>query len=189
MERWTSIVGYEGLYEISSAGRVWSERSASTIKHRLKGAKRRKYLRVVLCRDGERREFAVNRLVLEAFTGPCPNGKTDACHKNDDQFDNRPENLYWGTRTENLADAKRNNRLRPRIGSQVGIAKLSDADVKRLMRLRSAGLRQVDVAAALGVSQATISAVENGIVWCQVTGMERKQPYGRRRRRRNCLLK
>ncbi len=182
MERWMPIVGYRGLYEISSVGRVRSTRSSAFLKHRLKGPKRRKYPRVVLCMDGKQREFAVNRLVLDAFRGPCPKDKTDACHKNDDQFDNRLGNLYWGTRTENLADAKRNGRLRPCIGSQVGVAKLSDAAVKKLMKLRSAGRRQVDVAAILGVSQATVSAVENGIVWCQVTGMARKQPYGQRRR-------
>lgn len=184
-ERWTHVVGYEGLYEISSRGRIRSRRRLGTaggiIRPYLAGLPRRKYLRVVLHKDGKRHDCNVSRLVLASFKEPCPREKTDACHKNDDQFDNRLENLYWGTRTENLADAKRNKRLRPRIGPQVGIAKLSESDVRKIMEMRAAGHRQVDVAAEFGVSQATISGIECGIVWPQVTGLRRQQPYGRRK--------
>ncbi len=80
-----------------------------------------------------------------------------------------------------MADAKRNGRLRPRIGSEDGNAKLTEDGVRTLLELRRQGLTQVEAAAALKVSQATVSAIENGIEWCHVTGLERKQPYSRRK--------
>lgn len=46
----------------------------------------------------------VHHLVLEVFVGPMPEGK-EACHRNGIRTDNRLENLYWGTRSENVQDA------------------------------------------------------------------------------------
>lgn len=51
----------------------------------------------------------VQSLVLEAFVGPRPEGLL-ALHRNDDCRDNRVENLYWGTRTDNQHDRVRNGR-------------------------------------------------------------------------------
>jgi hypothetical protein len=45
-------------------------------------------------------------LILLAFKGPKPKGK-EGCHKNGLRSDNRIRNLYWGTRSQNIADAKR----------------------------------------------------------------------------------
>lgn len=120
VEIWKPIVGYEGLYEVSSWGRVRSldrdvEYEGKMIRRRkgkilaqqsLKGG----HLRVTLCREGKREHRLVHRLVLEAFEGPCPEGH-EALHWNDDPTDNRwPENLRWGTRSENTFDKVRNGR-------------------------------------------------------------------------------
>jgi hypothetical protein len=43
----------------------------------------------------------VHRLVCEAFHGPCPAGM-ETLHRDEDALNNRPENLCWGTRKENL---------------------------------------------------------------------------------------
>lgn len=43
----------------------------------------------------------VHRLVCEAFHGPCPPGM-EVLHDDEDGLNNRPENLRWGTRKENL---------------------------------------------------------------------------------------
>lgn len=59
------------------------------------------YLHVVLIKQGKLYCKRVNRLVLMTFA-PCPNmDKLDACHKNDNQLDNRLVNLEWGTHKEN----------------------------------------------------------------------------------------
>lgn len=64
------------------------------------------HLHVVL--DG-RTDRTVHSLVLEAFTGPCPEGM-EARHLDDNPTNNRLENLVWGTRSENSQDAIRNDR-------------------------------------------------------------------------------
>lgn len=43
----------------------------------------------------------VHRAVCEAFHGPCPPG-LETLHKDEDGLNNRPENLEWGTRKQNL---------------------------------------------------------------------------------------
>lgn len=49
-----------------------------------------------------RKNYLVHRLVCEAFHGASPFENADVLHGNEDGADNRPENLSWGTRKENL---------------------------------------------------------------------------------------
>ena len=82
-EIWRPVVGYEGLYEISSHGRARSlgrivSNGAGKTK-RLVGKLMRlstngRYLLVALCREAKYERKYIHRLVLEAFVGPCPEG-------------------------------------------------------------------------------------------------------------------
>ena len=115
-ETWKSIPGYEGLYEVSDLGRVRSLDRIDTAGRRCKGRvlkpRPNEWNRysVYLCKDGYNRIRKVHQLVLEAFVGPRPEGY-EACHKNDESTDNRLDNLYWGTREQNIADQKRNGKF------------------------------------------------------------------------------
>lgn len=114
-EEWRPVVGYEGLYEVSSHGRV---RSLDRIAGVTPGAKRnrkgrlmkfksrRRYLQVCLYPDRKYRSLHV--LVCEAFHGPKPFEGAVARHLNDDKRDNRSSNIAWGTQSENVLDAVRN---------------------------------------------------------------------------------
>lgn len=63
-ERWHPVIGYEGLYEISTAGRVFSIERKKYIKpYALYG----KHNIVSLYKDGEGKCYAVDRLVENAF--------------------------------------------------------------------------------------------------------------------------
>ena len=91
-EIWKPVVGYEGLYEVSNFGRVFSMHTNRVIKNRLTG----RYLQVSLSKNGKVIQPLVHRLVAEAFISnpdnlPCVN------HKNEDKTDNRVENLEWCT--------------------------------------------------------------------------------------------
>lgn len=55
---------------------------------------------------GQGRNHFVHRLVLLAFTGPCPDGM-EALHDNGVHGDARLSNLRWGTKSENCLDLVR----------------------------------------------------------------------------------
>ena len=115
MERWLPVVGYEGRYEVSDHGRV---RNAQTGVIRSlsvgKGLRTRGRCSVDWKTGGRKKNFLVHHLVLEAFVGSRPDGAY-ACHRDDDLSNNRLDNLYWGSREDNLADKVRNkNRYRNR---------------------------------------------------------------------------
>ncbi len=115
-DEWRPIPSHAGLFEASADGRVRvaTRRRRAPAGHilsaRIGG---RGYLFVRLGVNGQRRKFQVHRLVCEAFNGPPPFAGALCRHLNDDPLDNRPENLAWGTISQNVLDAIANNR-RPR---------------------------------------------------------------------------
>lgn len=118
-ERWLPVVGYEGLYSVSSWGRVRSEARTiqrsdgrtlpiqeSLLKPRPTG--RMGHLGVDLYRPGEKRkQVRVHQLVCEAFHGAKPFPDAVVRHYPDrDVTNNYAENLSWSTQKENLADRR-----------------------------------------------------------------------------------
>lgn len=107
-ERWLSVVGYEGQYEVSDLGRVRSldrviwDRNGRCVRLRGKLIKPgRTGNRVTVALNGK--SFYVHNLVLIAFVGPCPPGK-ECCHNTTDSTDNCLSNIRWGTRQDNMFD-------------------------------------------------------------------------------------
>lgn len=117
-ERWLPVVGYEGIYEVSDHGRLYSIKRTITLKNgktrtaggrTLKGGRMASgHIGVHLTAAGEvSGHRLIHRLVLEAFVGPCPDGM-EACHWDDNPSNNRLDNLRWASRTENMLDRTRN---------------------------------------------------------------------------------
>lgn len=100
MEIWKSIQNYEGLYEVSSLGRVkslpvkksyWSLR---TPKEKILTPKIGSYYSVGLTKDGVNNTIKVNQLVAMSFLGHKRCGqKLVVDHINENKLDNRLENL------------------------------------------------------------------------------------------------
>ena len=101
-EIWKSIKSYEGLYEISSLGRVKSLNYRGTGKEKvLKNIEDYKgYLTVCLTKNGKQKKFKIHRLVAETFI-PNPESKPCIDHINTIKNDNRIKNLRWVTHKEN----------------------------------------------------------------------------------------
>lgn len=96
-EVWKPIPGYEGLYEVSSEGRVWSVKRKKIIKTSINV--RTGYAYVSLCNQTK----ALHRIVLSSFyENPNPEINTDVNHKNEVKTDNRLINLEWCNRKYNI---------------------------------------------------------------------------------------
>ena len=130
-EIWKPIVGYEGLYEVSSYGRVRSLDKYDSRNCFRKGKvlspfkDRYGYLSVVLSCNGKCKTINVHRLVAKAFL-PNPDNLPQVNHKNEDKSDNRVDNLEWcdskynnnyGTRKDRV----RNSRIKN--GTYTGLSK------------------------------------------------------------------
>lgn len=107
-EEWRPVVGFETRYEVSNLGRV---RSFLNQKQNRRAVPQLKaltsteagYKVVTLCEDMQSTPQQVHRLVLGAFVGPCP-ALLEGCHNDGNGFDNRLQNLRWGTPESNLDD-------------------------------------------------------------------------------------
>lgn len=102
-EIWKDIVGYEGLYQVSSNGVIRSLNYRGTSKEKILKPRLSSsgYYQVTLFKNGERKDFNVHRLVAMAFI-PNPENKGCVDHINGIKVDNRAENLRWATYKENL---------------------------------------------------------------------------------------
>jgi len=112
---WRPVVGYEGLYEVSSWGSVRSLDRPSrngqgpTVKRGLilkmpinhaNGGYREVGL---YSTQGDSRTWKVHQLVCAAFRGSCPPGQ-ECRHLDGDSLNCCSTNLAWGTRSENRRD-------------------------------------------------------------------------------------
>ena len=104
------IIGYEGLYEITNDGVVFSvDRYTSDGKHlkrkEIKGGKfSNGYEFVCLRKNGVNHNCLKHRLVAEAFI-PNPDNLPVVNHKDGDIHNNSIENLEWCTQGYNLRHA------------------------------------------------------------------------------------
>lgn len=111
-EEWKDIEGYEGLYKVSSLGRVKSfhqtyKEGADPIDGKLLSAginTQGYYVVVLFKRSRKPKTCTVHRLVASAFI-PNPESKRCINHKNGIRHDNRLENMEWATYSENLIHA------------------------------------------------------------------------------------
>lgn len=140
-------------YQVSSLGRVKSPtgRILTPRKHT------NGYSRVTICGDDQRLDRYIHRLVCSAFHGDPMGREVD--HINHDRADNRPENLRWATRGENLA------RRRNRKGEEHSNAKLTIDTARKIKTGGFGGLSDPMIARLLGVSRETVRDVRNGKVW------------------------
>lgn len=122
-ETWLPVVGYEGRYAVSDLGRVKSierleprsdghtiTRKERVLKFGVSGNKEKgqDYNAVKLYDGaGTGKNFTIHTLVINAFIGPPPSPDLVTRHKDGTRFNNRADNLEWGTESDNAIDRQR----------------------------------------------------------------------------------
>jgi len=164
-ETWKPVHGWEGLYEVSSIGRVRSlvrlipRKNGSSM--RLKGrilrqtpnTGRGNHLSIQM-RDKDRvirREVHV--LVCHAFHGPKPTPKHCAAHYDGNPQNNIYCNLRWATQKENMADAIRHGTLSTRQNGKPDAYPTHVYD--RVGSLLKSGTKVTDIMIETGISMST----------------------------------
>jgi Zn finger protein HypA/HybF involved in hydrogenase expression len=145
-EEWRTVPGHP-QYEVSSLGRVRSYRKSGDagIANILRtGLDRSGYLRTTL--DGKL--YRVHQVVALAWHGLCPEGM-EVGHLNHKPDDNRPENLAYVTRQENMAEMRRPPRTHckrghPLSGDNLYVQPSNGARICRICRRRSMTKRHHD---------------------------------------------
>ena len=173
-EVWYPIPQIPG-YEISSHLRVRSVRthpryrakatSPRLIKIQLDDRGYRKI--VVHGRDKRCQNFYLHHIIAEFAHGPCPVGQV-VRHLDDDKSNNWPSNLAYGTRSDNMSDAKRNNRLNPARGERQRKARLTELQVRAGRQLDRMNVSRKLIAFALGISPKNIASILDGKQWAHV---------------------
>ncbi|WP_314406059.1 NUMOD4 domain-containing protein [Leuconostoc suionicum] len=114
MEIWKDIIEYEGLYQVSTLGRVKSvEKTRAYINRGKKRNFHRKerilkiangrggYKLITLSKNDNSKTFRVHRLVAQAFI-PNPENKPQVNHIDEDKSNNSLNNLEWVSSYENM---------------------------------------------------------------------------------------
>lgn len=159
MEEWRPVPGYEGLYSVSSHGRVLDlkrEQERSLVRHS------QGYWQLRLTKDGVERHHLVHRLVCLAFHGEPAKGQ-QAAHLDGDRSNARADNLAWVSQKENEAHKIAHGTRR--AGANHQSARLSGEQVAEIRRRVKAGEFQKRVRADFGISSGHISDIINGRRW------------------------
>ena len=115
MEVWKDIEGYEGLYQVSTLGRVRSFQDykySGPLPRMLKPIRRRNgYLEICLHDANQKSHFrSIHRIVAETFIeNPCNYPQVN--HKDEDKTNNQVDNLEWCTAKYNNNYGNHNQKL------------------------------------------------------------------------------
>lgn len=161
-EEWRPVVGWEGLYEVSSLARVRRiAGGAGATPGRIlcpspiPGG----YVTVGLCRDGRRYTKGVHVLVAHAFLGHCPPGH-EVHHRDNNRANPLPGNLEYLTHAENIRHAVEFGNF---CKGERGVhARLTEQSVREI---RLSSLNNTQLGRLYGVTRTAIAAVRSGRSW------------------------
>jgi hypothetical protein len=175
-EIWKDVVGYEGIYMVSSFGRMKSKERIVKRKKMgdyfkkesiIEGSEYHGYLRASLHKNNMHKIRFIHVLVAESFIGKKPE-KMEVCHNDGNRKNNSIENLRYGTRSDNVKDAiKHGTHYTPfsKKGSERSCAKINEEIAKQIKESKESSYI---LAKKLNISRALISNVRRNKSWTHV---------------------
>lgn len=169
-----------GLYKISSFGRVLSCRSNSILRF----SDARGYRLVILQKSPIKKAIKVHRLVALAFLPRVP-GKDIVNHIDGNKQNNHSENLEWCTLSENTQHSLSLGLQTPLQGTEVGSSKLTEAEVTEIfMDISTPAL---ELARKYNIELSNIQNILNGTSYRNITELLDRPERDAPRRKRTCL--
>lgn len=165
-EQWADVPNCEGLYQISTFGRVksfWGKTKIIRPQINAQG-----YLTVHIHKSG-RKAWLVHRLVAICFI-PNFSSKPEVNHNDGHRLNCHVSNLVWATRAENVKHASICNLIKK--GEERYGAKLSNAEVLYI-RENPNKLKPKELAEEFNVTIQKISAIQLGEYYASVGGVIR----------------
>ena len=141
------IKSYEGLYAVTSCGKVWSYRRNKFLKSHKHNCG---YLSVELSKNGKRKVYLIHRLVAEAYL-LNPNNLPQVNHKDENKFNNCLNNLEFCTAAYNNS-----------YGTHISRAAEAHSSPVCCVELNTCYKSIVDAASTLQISRSNICSVING---------------------------
>ena len=167
-EEWKIVKGSQGIYEVSSFGRVKSHKQHKRTDEFMRGYLYEVgYKKVGLRLNNKSQYYFVHRLVALHFI-PNPQDLPHINHKDGNKSNNQVSNLEW-------CDALYNNRYsryilrRNPVGEKHGRAKLTNKQALEIVKSINS---QNELSRKYGITQANIGKIKNGIHWGSVTGIK-----------------
>ena len=133
---WRDVVGYEGLYKVSTEGNIKSIRRNKILSQ---DTNQDGYKRVQLYKNKASKNYSVHRLVAQAFI-PNPDNLPQVNHKDEDKSNNCVSNLEWITPKDNCNYGTRNRKVA--LSKNKPVLQLSlEGDLIREWESASEGIR------------------------------------------------
>ncbi len=179
-EKWSPVVGWESLYEVSSRGRVRSLDRVVKNYPDCTRVWRGRYLKatpsnagypiISMSNSGLVKNRMVHQLVAASFI-PNTHNKPHINHKDGDKTNNNMENLEWCTHKENMQHGFATGLIPKRVnlkGEKSMAAKLTDFDVVEIKRRLSLGHTCASIERDYVVGESAIREISKGRSWSHI---------------------
>lgn len=161
-EEWIDIPEYSGNYQVSNLGRVKSlfKGREQILKKTISDGKFKVQLYL---KPGKFKNELVGRLVCRLFKGE-PNENDVLVYRDGNKLNDKPDNLFWISRSESARTAKNKHRYSS-PGASNGMAKLTPDKVNQIKELKTAGKSTYLIAQNFGISTRQVNRIVSGRTW------------------------
>ena len=190
-EVWRDVFGWEGIYEISSRGRVKRIKRRVTHKNQVTDFSMvypakilkahpdsRGYPQVSLngISEGKSKRVArVHRLVAEAFI-PNPHNKAQVNHINSNTMDAHLSNLEWCTASENQKHSWGLGGRERKFGEDSPVCRYTEDVIAKVYRLaKMKAMSQEKIGKKYSMPQITVSNIRTKKTWRHITDLIDKE--------------